>query len=98
MKRVRAHGPPWIDLKLAPDVAPFYDELEQQIKNRGLSEHFIFHEWVPEDRMPEYYSLGRVTLSLGSYVETFGNVAYESLGCGTPAIVARVGPNRDLLP
>ncbi len=96
--RVRALVPKWIDTGLDASVRAFYDDLERQIAERGLREHFVFHDWVPEDLMPEYYSLGRVTLCLGSYVETFGNVAYESLGCGTPAIVARVGPNRDLLP
>jgi len=98
LTRVRALVPQWIDVTLAADVRAFYDDLRAQIDARGLREHFVFHDWVPEDLMPAYYSLGRVTLCLGSYVETFGNVAYESLGCGTPAIVARVGPNRDLLP
>lgn len=48
--------------------------------------------------MPAFYSLGRVTLCLGNFVETFGNVAYESLACNTPSIVARVGVHRTLLP
>ena len=39
-----------------------------------------------------------MTLALGCFVESFGNVAYESLGCGTPAIVARVSTHRELLP
>ena len=48
--------------------------------------------------MPEYYSLGGVTLALGHFVESFGNTVYESLGCGTPAIVARISSHRELLP
>jgi len=48
--------------------------------------------------MPELYSLGAVTLCLGNIVEAFGNVAYESMACGTPSIVARVGVHRTLLP
>jgi glycosyltransferase involved in cell wall biosynthesis len=98
LNRVRALVPRWIDTALSPDVAAFYEGLRREIAERGLAEHFVFHDWVSEDLMPEYYSLGQLTVSLGSYVETFGNVAYESLGCGTPTIVARVGPNRDLLP
>jgi hypothetical protein len=31
-------------------------------------------------------------------VESFGNTPYESLGCGTPAVVARVSTHRELLP
>lgn len=97
LKRARVLVPKWMDIDIAPDVAAFYADLQARIDAQGLRDHFIFHDWIPEHLMPEYYSLGRVTLSLGTYVETFGNVAYESLGCGTPAIVARVGPNRDLL-
>jgi glycosyltransferase involved in cell wall biosynthesis len=98
LTRVRALVPQWIDVTLADDVRAFYAGLQREIDARGLHDHFVFHDWVPEDLLPAYYSMGRVTLCLGSYVETFGNVAYESLGCGTPAVVARVGPNRDLLP
>jgi hypothetical protein len=48
--------------------------------------------------MPQYYSLGDVTLALGSFVESFGNSVYESLGCGTPSIPARISSHRELLP
>src|SRR5690606_4944228 len=48
--------------------------------------------------LPQYYSLGDVTLSLGSFVESFGNAVYESLGCGTPSVVARIATHRELLP
>jgi hypothetical protein len=48
--------------------------------------------------MPQYYSLGAVTLSLGHFVESFGNAVYESLGCGTPSIAARVATHRELMP
>ncbi len=98
LSRLRVLVPMWIDATLAPDVKAFYDGLRRRIDQRGLTEHFIFHDWVPEHLMPAYYSLGRVTLCLGSVLEAFGNVAWESLGCGTPAIVARVASNRDLFP
>lgn len=48
--------------------------------------------------MAAYYAAGEVTLCLGSMVEAFGNVAYESLVCGTPSIAARVGVHRGQLP
>jgi len=35
---------------------------------------------------------------IGSCVETFGNTPFESLGCGTLPILARVAAYRDLLP
>ena len=39
-----------------------------------------------------------MTLALGHFVESFGNAVYESLGCGTPTIVARISSHRELLP
>ena len=90
--------PKWIDNSLSADVRQFYKALEDDIAERGLIDHFVFHEWVSDEMMPEYYSLGDVTFALGSYVETFGNVPYESIACGTPVIASRVGPYRDMLP
>lgn len=103
---VRDHGvtnlrvlmPKWIGTEGDPGVAAFYDELEAAISARGLREHFVLHPWIPADLIGEYYSLGRVTLVLGNFIEAFGNTAYESLGCGTPAIIARVSSQRDILP
>ena len=63
-----------------------------------MGEAFVFHEWINDKLIAEYYSLADVTLCIGSYVETFGNTPFESLGCGTLPIVSRVGPYRDLLP
>jgi glycosyltransferase involved in cell wall biosynthesis len=98
LNRLRLLIPKWIDDKVSAGVREYYNELRADIHRRGLDDYFIFHDWIPDDLMPEYYSLGAVTLCLGSYVETFGNVPYESLGCGTPVILSRVGPARDILP
>ncbi len=103
---VRRHGitnlrvlvPRWLEVGVSPEVAAFYAEMRREIAQRGLEAHFLFHEWVPQGLMPQYYSLGQVTLALGHFVESFGNTPYESLGCGTPAIVARVSTHRELLP
>jgi glycosyltransferase involved in cell wall biosynthesis len=95
---LRVLVPRWYDEKIAADVREFYQSALAQIAARGLHDHFIFHDWVPQRLMPDYYRLGHVTLVLGSFVEAFGNVAYESLACGTPAIVARVATHRSLLP
>ena len=49
--------------------------------------------------MPEYYSLGNLTLSIGNFIEAFGsNVGLESLSCGTPVIMSLVGGQRYTLP
>jgi glycosyltransferase involved in cell wall biosynthesis len=105
-KLVNQHGfdhlrvlvPRWLETGMSPDVRQFYDRLTQDIDKRGLSEVFVFHEWISDDLMPEYLSLGDVTVALGNYVETFGNVPYESLACGTPVIASRVGTYREMLP
>ena len=98
ISNLRVLVPRWIESALSPDDKAFYDEVTGRIRDYGLSENFVFHPWMSQSQMPAYYSLGAVTLAVGSYVETFGNVPYESLACGTPAIVARVGPARELLP
>jgi len=98
MTRVRLLVPQWIDTGLSKSVKAYYDELEADIDARGLREHFIFHDWISDDEMPQYFNLGAVTIALGHYVETFGNTPYESLACGTPVVVANVGPYRDMLP
>lgn len=95
---IRVLVPRWIDTGLAAHVRAYYDSLMADITARGLTDHFIFHDWIGDDEMPFYFALGSVTLVLGNYVETFGNTPYESLACGTPAVVARVAAYRDALP
>ncbi len=98
LKNVRVLVPQWIDTNLSPSVREYYDGLMRDIDERGLRDYFVFHEWVSDSLMPEFYSVGAVTFALGNYVETFGNTPYESLACGTPCVVARVGAYRGMLP
>ena len=91
-------APRWLEVGLSPEVRAFYAQIQAEIAARGLQDHFIFHDWIPHKLMPQFYSLGAVTLALGHFVESFGNAVYESLGCGTPAIAARVATHRTLLP
>ena len=95
---VLALAPQWHESEHSSELRDFYQSVEQDIVDRGLANNFLFHDWVPRELMPAYYSLGSVTLSLGSFVEAFGNSVYESLGCGTPSIVARIATHRELLP
>lgn len=95
---IRVLMPKWIESGVGPEVWAFYGQMRDEIAARELTDYFVFHEWIPQRLMHEYYSLGAVTLALGHFVEAFGNVPYESLGCGTPAIVARVATHRELLP
>lgn len=98
LTQLRVLSPRWLEVGLSPEVAAFYADSQQEIARRGLAQHFIFHDWIPQALMPQYYSLGHLTVSLGSFVESFGNTVYESLGCGTPALATRVSTHRELLP
>ncbi len=95
---LRVLVPKWLDLNLSAELRAFYADLQSDIDRRGLTNHFIFHDWIPQALMPQYYSLGSVTLALGSFVESFGNSVYESLGCGTPSIPVRISSHREILP
>ena len=97
-KDLRALVPRWLDADSDPLNRAYYDKLRRTINEAGLSDVFIFHDWISEALIPQYYSLADVTMCIGSCVETFGNTPFESLGCGTPAIVSRVATYRDLLP
>ncbi|MCS6843908.1 MAG: glycosyltransferase [Caldilineales bacterium] len=98
LRNLKVLTPRWLEAGLSPEVREFVEAMRREIYCRGLTEYFVFHDWVPQRLMPQYYSLAAVTLALGSFVEAFGNAVYESLGCGTPAVVARVGAHRELLP
>ncbi len=95
---LRVLAPLWLDSDSEPGNRAYYASLKRRIHEAGMDGVFVFHDWIHEALIPEYYSLADLTLCIGSLVETFGNTVFESLGCGTPAIVSRVGPYRDLLP
>ena len=90
--------PEWIGSMVSQGEADFYHEMIQLMVDLDVRENFVLVPWIPAARMPELYSLGRATLCLGNIVEAFGNVAYESLACGTPSVVSRTGVHRTLLP
>ena len=95
---LRALIPRWLDIQDTPELFAFYNRVNQEIERSGLANHIVFHDWIPQRLMPEYYSLGAVTFSLGHFAESFGNAVYESMGCGTPSIAARITTHRELLP
>lgn len=76
----------------------FFRSMQNQIDENQLDGHIHFLDWLSQEDMPSFYSLGALTLCLGKLPEAFGNVAYESLACGTPSLVCKVGAHRNLLP
>ena len=97
-KQIKVLVPEWIQSMVASEESSFYQRMNALMEELDVREHFIFIPWMSQDQMPALYSLGQVTLCLGNFVEAFGNVAYESLACGTPSVVARVGVHRTMLP
>ncbi|MDZ4766447.1 MAG: glycosyltransferase family 4 protein [Chloroflexota bacterium] len=98
IEHLRVLVPRWLNWRQDAGVRDFYERVEARLTAYGLTENFVFHEWIPADLLPEYFSLGALSLSLGSFAESFGNAAYESYGCGTPTIMARISTHRELLP
>lgn len=90
--------PRWFDADKGEDTRAFQREMETAIAERGLTGHVLFHDWIPQSLMPDYFNSGHLTLALGHFVEAFGNTPYESLACGTPTITARVATHRTLVP
>lgn len=96
--RLKVLAPNWVESMEGHQEDAFYQEIHRQIATRGLNDHVLLHPWLSQAEMAGYYSLGDVNLCLGEFVEAFGNVAYESQVCGTPAIVSRSGTHRTQLP
>ncbi len=95
---LRVLVPLWPGVSKEPKYVNYYNGLRRRINEMCLSDIFIFHEWISEALIPQYYSLADVSLCIGNIIETFGNAVFESLGCGTPAVVSRVATYRELLP
>jgi len=69
------------------------DSYKEFISNNG---QLIFNDWIPFEKMGEFYSSGDLTLCPGDFIESFGLVPLESVVNGTPAICSSVGAFRDL--
>jgi len=98
LSQVKVLIPEWIDSMVSESESGFYHKMMGMMDDLDVREFFQFIPWLSQEDMPALYSLAEVTLCLGNIVEAFGNVAYESLACGTPSIVARVGVHRTLMP
>lgn len=100
--RLRLLIPTWLDGNVALGSTHVYQTIYDDVRARatelGVSDLVIYHPWVSYEMMPEYYSLGRATLCLGSFVEACSNVSLEATACGSPCVVTRVASHRYLLP
>lgn len=90
--------PRWHAAMSGSEEDVFFRAMKKLIEENQLEQHIHFLDWLTQAEMPSFYSLGSLNLCLGKLPEAFGNVAYESLVCGTPSLVCRVGVHRSLLP
>lgn len=101
-KTVRLLIPRWLDSAVATESSHEYQSIYGAVQSSahklGIANHVYIHDWIPYDQMPDYLSIGDVTLSVGNFVEAFGNVHLESVACGTPAVVSQVAAHSYNLP
>jgi glycosyltransferase involved in cell wall biosynthesis len=94
--------PQWLDSAVATDSSheyqTVYNSIQSFAEKHGVAQCVHLHDWVPHSEMPNYLSLGDATLSVGNFVEAFGNVHLESIACGTNAVVSRVAAHACNLP
>lgn len=104
IKDVKLLIPEWIDMSTEGGKKSYYGNVHYRgildfAKNKGIEKNIVFHPWIPFNFMPQYYSLGKLTLCTGRFVEAFGgNSSIESILCGTPVVLSRVGAQRTTLP
>jgi glycosyltransferase involved in cell wall biosynthesis len=94
-RRIRLLVPVWPDTASGPERAVAAARLAQEL---DIEEQLLPHPWIPRSDMPQYYSAGAATMCIGTFPEALGNVHIESMLCGTPAVMARVGAHRSTVP
>ena len=70
--------------------SPMFKQLQSKATALHIENRLIFAGRVDQKILPQYYSAADV-LVLPSYYESFGLVALEALGCGTPVVTTPVG-------
>lgn len=65
-------------------------ELEQLASELNITDRVIFHGYIPDDDLPDYYRMADV-FAMSSRYEPFGMVAVEAMACGTPVVVTTEG-------
>ncbi len=56
----------------------------------GIADRVLFHDYIPDDEMPDYYRMADV-FCLCSRYEPFGMTAVEAMACGTPVVITTEG-------
>ncbi len=95
-ENIRLLIPRYMDEGISNRTDSTFDFLFDSIHKRKLENFVVFHSWIDHAMMPEYYSYCDLILCVGGFVESFSNVAIESLLCETPVIAANVATYRTM--
>ncbi|MCG8450370.1 MAG: glycosyltransferase [Pirellulales bacterium] len=66
------------------------DELRQIVRDLSIEQSVVFHDYIPDDLLPDFYRAADV-FALSSRYEPFGMTAVEAMACGTPTVVTTEG-------
>lgn len=95
-KHIKMLIPLYMDRGLSTRTDDLYIQLEKLVKDLGLQENVIYHDWVRYEMMPEYYSYCDLVLCIGNFVEAFSNVSVEALLCETPVVTTNTATYRTM--
>lgn len=72
----------------------YYQQVISYIKKNNLQDKVYFHGFIPNEKMPEFYTTADMLL-FPTLSESFGFVIAESMACGTPvaALSGRGSPD-----
>ncbi|MEM3638081.1 MAG: glycosyltransferase family 4 protein [Conexivisphaerales archaeon] len=74
----------------------YWQLLNNLIDHLGLRERIVLQDKVPNNTLPNYYSLAKVFV-LPSYYEAFPKVLIEAMACSRPVVVTREGGPSELV-
>jgi len=93
---IRLLIPLYMDISISTRTDDTYKFIREQIIEHNLQDIVIFHPWIKPQQMSQYYSYCDVVLNIGDFVESFSNVAVESLLCETPVIAFDIATYRTI--
>ncbi|BFU91549.1 MAG: hypothetical protein NTAFB01_27360 [Nitrospira sp.] len=76
---------------------PLHEQLQADIRQKGLSDVVRLIGFVPESQLGHYYQAADLVLMPSLQLEGFGLVMVEAMACGTPVLGTPVGAIPEIL-